>query len=90
VLLSLSTSGRSPNVLAAVRAAHACGLETWALSGAAPNPLVELCDEAVALDCGSAATVQELHQVALHLVCGAIDREVALRTLGRRREEVHA
>jgi type III pantothenate kinase len=90
VLLALSTSGRSPNVLAAVRAARDCGLDTWALSGGAPNPLVELCDEAVALDCGSAATVQELHQVALHLVCGAIDREVALRTLGRSREEVHA
>jgi phosphoheptose isomerase len=90
VLLSLSTSGRSRNVLAAVRAARDCGLATWALSGAAPNPLAELCDEAVALDCGSAATVQELHQVALHLVCGAIDREVALRARGRKREEARA
>jgi glycosyltransferase involved in cell wall biosynthesis/phosphoheptose isomerase len=78
VLLAISTSGRSPNVLAAVRAARECGLRTWALTGGGPNPLAELCDEAVVLDCGSAATVQELHQVAIHLVCGALDREVAL------------
>jgi glycosyltransferase involved in cell wall biosynthesis/phosphoheptose isomerase len=79
VLIALSTSGRSPNVLAAVRAAHERGLETWALTGAAPNPLADLAHEAVALDCASTATVQELHQVALHLVCGAVDREVGLR-----------
>jgi type III pantothenate kinase len=90
VLIALSTSGRSPNVLAAARAARECGLATWALTGAAPNPLAELCDDAVALDCGSPATVQELHQVALHLVCGAVDREVALRSRGLSRQRVHA
>ena len=79
VLIALSTSGRSANVLAAVRAARERGLQTWALTGAAPNPLADLADEAVALDCGSTATVQELHQVALHLICGAVDREVGLR-----------
>jgi phosphoheptose isomerase len=78
VLVALSTSGRSANVLAAVRAAREVGVETWALTGPAPNPLAELCDEAVALRCGSAATVQELHQVALHLICGALDREIAV------------
>jgi glycosyltransferase involved in cell wall biosynthesis/phosphoheptose isomerase len=80
VLLALSTSGRSANVLAAVRAARDCGLETWALTGAPPNPLAELCDQCASFDCGSAATVQELHQIALHLICGALDREVALRS----------
>jgi glycosyltransferase involved in cell wall biosynthesis/phosphoheptose isomerase len=82
VLLALSTSGRSANVLAAARAARECGMVTWALTGGGPNPLAELCHEAVVLDCGSAATVQELHQVAIHLVCGALDREVALRRNG--------
>jgi glycosyltransferase involved in cell wall biosynthesis/phosphoheptose isomerase len=79
VLIALSTSGRSANVLAAVRAGRERGLETWALTGAAPNPLADLVHEAVALDCASTATVQELHQVALHLICGAVDREVGLR-----------
>jgi glycosyltransferase involved in cell wall biosynthesis/phosphoheptose isomerase len=87
VLLAISTSGGSPNVLAAARAARDCGLRTWALTGAGPNALTTLCDDAVALDCGSTATVQELHQVAIHLICGALDREVALRRRGAPRRE---
>jgi phosphoheptose isomerase len=90
VLIALSTSGRSVNVLAAVEAARECGLETWGLTGPAPNPLADMCDDAVALACGSAATVQELHQVALHLVCGAVDREIALRSRAERRAGVLA
>jgi fructoselysine-6-P-deglycase FrlB-like protein len=66
-------------VVAAARAARSCGAEAWALTGPAPNPLAEACDEAVTLDCASSATVQELHQVAIHMLCGAVDREVALR-----------
>ena len=79
VLLCLSTSGTSPNVLAAARAASNCGMTVWGLSGALPNPLAELCDDCMALPGGSTATVQELHQVAIHLLCGAVDREVSLR-----------
>jgi glycosyltransferase involved in cell wall biosynthesis/phosphoheptose isomerase len=79
VLLCLSTSGRSENVLAAARAARRCGAVTWALTGPAPNPLADECDESIAFDCASTATIQELHQVALHLLCGAVDREVSLR-----------
>ena len=78
VLVCLSTSGRSHNVVAAARAAHECGAEVWALTGPAPNPLAEESDEAIAIDCASTATVQELHQVAIHLLCGAVDREVCL------------
>jgi D-sedoheptulose 7-phosphate isomerase len=50
--------------------------------------LAERSDEAVAFDCASPATVQELHQVALHVICGAVDREIALR--GERREVLQA
>jgi glycosyltransferase involved in cell wall biosynthesis/phosphoheptose isomerase len=79
VLIALSTSGRSANVLSAVRAAREAGLTTWAVGGAAPNPLAELCDDAICLAGPTTATVQELHMVALHMLCGAVDREVALR-----------
>jgi glycosyltransferase involved in cell wall biosynthesis/phosphoheptose isomerase len=88
VLVALSTSGRSENVIAAVRAARSAGLETWALTGPAPNPLAEVADEAVCLPGPATATVQELHLVALHTVCAAVDREVALRTAPRTEEEV--
>jgi glycosyltransferase involved in cell wall biosynthesis/phosphoheptose isomerase len=80
VVLCLSTSGRSENVVAAAHAAHGCGAEAWGLTGPAPNPLADACDDCIAVDGPSTATIQELHQVAIHLLCGAVDREVALRS----------
>ena len=77
VLLALSTSGNSPNVLAAVEAANEMELETWALTGAAGSALVELCDEALCIAAPTAATVQECHLVAIHLLCAGIDAHVA-------------
>ncbi len=88
VLLAISTSGRSENVLEAVRAGRAAGLETWGLTGAVPNPLAELCDEVAAFACQSTATVQELHLVAAHVICAATEREVALHGEAAGREEV--
>ena len=76
VLVLLSTSGRSPNALAAARRAHDCGLTVLALTGPAPNPLAATADEAVCIDSAWTATVQECHLVALHLVCAAFDAAV--------------
>lgn len=79
VLLALSASGRNRNLLRAVSAARAGELATWCLTGPAPNPLAEACDEAVCVYPAGAralalnATVQEAHQVALHLICLAFD-----------------
>jgi len=73
VLVLLSTSGRSPNVLAAAEAGRRCGLTTWGLTGRGPNPLSERCDEAVCVDTSRTATVQELHLVAVHLVCAEVE-----------------
>ena len=80
VLLLLSTSGRSSNLLRAADAARESRMVTWALTGRAPNPLSGLCDEAVSVDCDAGATAQELHLVAVHLLCAAVDRYVARRT----------
>jgi D-sedoheptulose 7-phosphate isomerase len=77
VLIAFSTSGRSPNILAAVDAARAGGLTAWGLTGPKPNPLATLCDQSVSVDAAAAATIQEVHQVVLHLLCAAVDRRVA-------------
>jgi D-sedoheptulose 7-phosphate isomerase len=73
VLVLLSTSGRSPNVLRAAQAGRAAGLTVWAMTGRAPNPLTRLADESLTVDGPSTATVQEVHLVGLHLVCAALD-----------------
>jgi len=85
VVFALSTSGRSENVLRAVEAANRLDLTTLAITGPGPNPLTELCDEALACDAPSAATAQEMHLIAVHLLCGAVDRGVErLERLERR------
>jgi D-sedoheptulose 7-phosphate isomerase len=76
VLIALSTSGRSPNVLAAAEAARGCGLTTWAISGPVPNLLAARADDALSVDAAATATIQEVHQVAIHLLCAAVDEAV--------------
>lgn len=73
VLVALSTSGTSRNVLAAVKAAHEVGILTWALTGPAPNPLAAVCDDAITVEAPSTATVQEVHLAVVHALCAALD-----------------
>ncbi|HST49937.1 D-sedoheptulose-7-phosphate isomerase [Jatrophihabitans sp.] len=82
VCVLMSTSGRSPNVLAAARRARECGLRTWAMTGPLPNPLGDAVEEVLPVRAASTATVQELHLLALHLVCEAMDAELARRAVG--------
>ena len=76
VFLGMSTSGRSGNVLAAMEAARAGGLTVWAFTGRGPNPMSDAADACIAVDAPATATVQEVHQVALHLLCAAVDLQV--------------
>ncbi|GAB2565879.1 phosphoheptose isomerase [Paractinoplanes abujensis] len=73
VLITLSTSGRSPNLLAAVRAAKECGLRTWAMTGL-DGPLADAADEALRCPSRDSQVVQELHLVAVHLMCEYLDK----------------
>ncbi|TVU58262.1 SIS domain-containing protein [Paenarthrobacter nitroguajacolicus] len=79
VLILLSTSGRSPNLLKAVRAARERGITTWALTGPGPNPLADAAHEAITVD-AIAANAQEGHLIAVHAVCRAFDAEIVRRS----------
>ena len=76
VLVTLSTSGASMNVLRAVDAAREAGMRSWALTGPAPNPLTERCDEAVACPSDNSQVVQELHLISVHVLCEHVDRSL--------------
>ncbi|GAB1326713.1 D-sedoheptulose-7-phosphate isomerase [Streptomyces sennicomposti] len=76
VLMLLSTSGASANLLSAADAGRAAGMRVWALTGPAPNPLSAGSDETLSVAGASTATVQELHLVAVHMVCTAFDAAV--------------
>jgi D-sedoheptulose 7-phosphate isomerase len=73
VLVLMSTSGHSPNLLTAADTAHGIGVEVWAMTGPRPNPLAARADDALCVAAASTATVQEAHLVALHLLCEAFD-----------------
>lgn len=73
VLIALSTSGTSRNVVAAAKAAHEIGMTAWALTGPAPNTLAAVCDDAIAVEAPSLATVQEVHLAVVHALCAAVD-----------------
>ena len=76
VCVLMSTSGASRNLLTAAHRARSCGVTVWAMTGPTPNPLATLADEVLVVDAPHTATVQELHLVALHMVCEAMDEEL--------------
>ena len=73
VFLAISTTGRSVNLVAAAEAARERGMATWALTGPLPNSLAHASDEAFGLPMADRQTVQELHLVVIHLLCGFVD-----------------
>jgi D-sedoheptulose 7-phosphate isomerase len=77
VLVLLSTSGHSANLLAAADAASALAVSTYALCGRPGSPLAMRCDDAFCVDAPHTATVQEIHLVAIHLICAAVDEALA-------------
>jgi D-sedoheptulose 7-phosphate isomerase len=78
VLVLMSTSGRSENLVAAARRGRDVGMHVWSMTGPVPNPLAEQSTECCAVDAPYTATVQELHLVALHIACAALDRTLGV------------
>ncbi|MFG2089633.1 SIS domain-containing protein [Spirillospora sp. NPDC048824] len=79
VLMCLSTSGRSPNVVAAAHRARHLGITAWAITGPGPNALAGACDDAITVEAAATSTVQEIHLAAIHLLCGVIDDVLGVR-----------
>jgi D-sedoheptulose 7-phosphate isomerase len=73
VLLLMSTSGRSPNLVTAANAARELDMHTWALVGAGPSPLAAACDEVLHCPSEDSQVVQELHLITVHVLCEYID-----------------
>ncbi len=82
VLVALSTSGTSPNVIAAAKAGLDLGVTVWALTGPAPNPLAALSDSAIAVDAPTVATVQEIQLSLIHALCIALDKSLQAAQIG--------
>lgn len=73
LLVCLSTSGNSENVVETVKAAHELGAVTWSLTGPGSSDLEALSDETVSVPATSVSTVQEVHLALVHVFCAAVD-----------------
>jgi D-sedoheptulose 7-phosphate isomerase len=76
LLLAISTSGNSPNVVAAIEAAHEARMTVVALTGRSGGRIGEVLrsgDVNICVPAQSTARIQEVHLLALHCLCDAID-----------------
>src|SRR5580704_5530736 len=75
IFIAISTSGRSPNVIAALKAARECGLTTVGFTGTAANgAMPPLCDHCLAAPSAETPLVQQIHIVSAHAICGLVER----------------
>ncbi len=77
LLVGLTTSGKSPNVIAAVRTAKEQGLSTLALLGKGGGALAGLAEREWIVPSRSTARIQEAHLFFIHVVCEYIDAALA-------------
>lgn len=78
VLLVMSTSGASPNIISALKMARSIGATTVGLLGRDGGACRALCDRAIVIAAaasnGDSAHIQETHEVALHLICETVEQ----------------
>lgn len=80
VLFGISTSGRSPNILAALEAGRAQGLITVGMTGNLRARIISLVDHCIEIPSSSTPKIQEGHIVAGHIVCGLIESRMFPRS----------
>ncbi|SNV62662.1 Phosphoheptose isomerase 1 [Veillonella rodentium] len=75
VLIGISTSGNSKNVLKAVEMARSIGMHTIGFTGEGGGKMAELCDITLAVPSKVTARIQEMHILAGHIVCELIEED---------------
>jgi D-sedoheptulose 7-phosphate isomerase len=75
-LIVFSTSGNSPNLLAAAAAAKALEMDVLGLLGGDGGPLKALCDLSLVVPGATPDRIQEVHMTAVHLIVERIEREL--------------
>jgi D-sedoheptulose 7-phosphate isomerase len=76
VLIGLSTSGGSPNVIEALKAARELGIVTVGFTKDAATPMHPLCDLFLAIRSDEVALIQQMHITAAHAICHLVEQEL--------------
>jgi D-sedoheptulose 7-phosphate isomerase len=78
VAIGITTSGTSPNVVAALKTARDMGMVTAAFTGRDGGVMPTLADVALIVPARSTRRIQEIHILIGHLLCGALETELGL------------
>lgn len=73
VLVGISTSGNSRNVVAALQAARELGIRTIGLTGAGGGAMAPLCDVALCVPSAKTPRIQEMHLAVGHMLCQLVE-----------------
>lgn len=76
VLIAISTSGRSPNILAAIKAAKQKNLHVVGLTGRSGGLMGEVTDFLLKAPADQTPTIQEVHIAAGHIICGLVEKMI--------------
>jgi D-sedoheptulose 7-phosphate isomerase len=76
VLLALSTSGNSPNILAAVEAAHGAGMTVVGFLGKGGGAMADKCDHAIVVPASRSDRIQEIHIKLIHSLIEIVERKL--------------
>jgi D-sedoheptulose 7-phosphate isomerase len=78
VLIGLSTSGRSPNVLNALAAVRGKGLITIGFTGAGGGSMEACCDHLLRVPSSRTPVIQQVHMTAGHIVCALVEQRLGM------------
>jgi D-sedoheptulose 7-phosphate isomerase len=78
ILLGITTSGNSGNVLAAVEAAHELGIKSIGLLGRDGGKALQVCTHSIVVPSNVTARIQEAHILIGHTICGVVEKELGL------------
>ena len=78
LIIGISTSGRSQNVLKALEAARSRGSRSLALVGGRGGPISEAADLSLCMPSTDTARIQECHTTVIHTICEIVDAEIGL------------
>jgi D-sedoheptulose 7-phosphate isomerase len=76
VFIAISTSGRSANVLAALKAAREIGITTIGFTGTRGTAMQPLCDLILVAQSDQTAIIQQIYMTAAHAICAMVERDV--------------
>jgi len=79
VVMGISTSGRSANVVRALREARRLGAATVGLTGRDGADMAQVCDAVVCVPSEETPRIQEAHQTIIHILCRLVERELSGR-----------